>query len=277
MATWEHHTGEANRTVASISGLVSIVVLNAVIITAIHFRDKRNGNVVQRSFVIGAVGLALFSALLTAIGVYSTPERNDYLKLAFSNIPIDQIHPEQKALVVDLLRRSAVNSRQYESVASQMKPLSPPLYSAESFANDSVIRSVAEEYKQASAVDFAYREEQVRTMNEFRSKMMKVDPDYLKSFEAGQQERQTLETNAFQLQQECATATLALYDYAETHTKDILVKDGQLSFRNDGVRAEFSRQLEASRSLNERWQKAVQELTRHQQRSRKELGLAPTS
>jgi hypothetical protein len=277
MVVWEHHACEASRTVALVSGFASLFVLNAVIIAAIHFRDQRNGNVLQRGFVIGAFGLALVSALLTAIGVYLTPERNDYLELALSNIPLDQIHPEQKALVVGLVRRSAANSRDYKNAAAQMQPISPQLYSAESFANDSVIRSVSEQYKKATAIDFAYREEQVRTMNDFKSKMMNVDPDYLKSFEAGRQEQQTREFNLFQLEQECATATVGLYDYAEKHAKDIALKDGQLTLTNDAVRAEFSRQLEMSKSLNERLQTAHQELVRRQQRSRDDVGLKPSS
>jgi hypothetical protein len=277
MVVWKHHTGEASRTVALIIGFASLLVVNAVIIAAIHFQEKRSGKILQRGFVIGAIGLALVSALLTAIGIYFTPERNDYVELALSNIPLDQIHPQQKALVVDLLRRSAANSRDYENAAAQMKPISPQLYSAESFANDSVIRSVSEQFKKAIAIDFAYREEQGRTMNDFNSKMTNVDPDYLKSFEAGQQEQQTREFNLFQLGQECATATVGLYDYAEKHAKDIALKDGQLTFANDAVRAEFSRQLETSRSLNERLQAAHQELVRRQQRSRYEVGLKASS
>ncbi len=197
------------------------------------------------------------------------------VELAFSSIPLDQIHPQQKALVVDFLRRTAANSRDYENVAAQMKPISPPLHSAGSFANADVIRSVTEEYKKATATDSTYRETQERTMNEFRNKMMKVDPDYLKSFEAGQQARETRETKNFQLQKECVTATLALYDYAETHTKEISVKDGELHFANDSVRMEFSRQLEASKSLNKQCQEAIQELVRDQQRLRKDVGLEP--
>jgi hypothetical protein len=277
MVVWEHHAGETSRTVALISGFASLFVLNAVIIAAIHYRDQRNGNVLQRRFAIGAIGLALVSALLTAMGIYLTPERNEYVKLAVSNIPLDQIHPEQKSLVVDLLRRSATNSRDYENAAAQMKPISPQLYSAESFANDSAIRSVSEQFKKATAIDFAYREEQARTMNDFKSKMMNVDPDYLKSFEASRQELQTREFNLFQLEQECATATVALYDYAEKHAKDIAANDGQLTFANDAVRAEFSRQLEMSKSLNERLQTAHQELVRRHQRSRDEVGLKPSS
>jgi len=277
IVAWKHHAGEASQTVASVSGLVSLLVLNSVIIIAIHFREKRKNEVIPRGFVIGGIVLALFSVLLTVIGVYSIPEHNDYVELAFSSVPLDQIHPQQKALIVDLLRRTAANSRDYEHLAAQTKPISPHLYSVESFANENVIRSVLAEYVEANAADFAYHEQQEQTMNEFRDKMMKVDPNYLKSFEADRQEQETQEARAFQLQQECSTATTALYNYAETHAKDITVKDGQLRFTNDDVQAEFSRQLEGSKALYERWQGALQESVRRQQQSRKNVGVMPNS
>jgi hypothetical protein len=277
MVAWKHHVGEVSQTVAFVSGFASLLVFNSVIITAIHFREKRKNEGIPRGFVIGSVGLALSSALLTVIGVYSIPEHNDYVELAFSNVPLDQIHPERKALVVELVRRTAADSKEYENVAAQMKPISPQLYSADSFATADVIHSVTEQYKKAAAAESAYRETQLRTMNEFRNKMMAVDPDYLKSFEAGQQEREMREAKYFQRYQESMNATLTLYEYAEAHSGDISVRDGQLRFANEGVRIEFARQLEASKSLNEQCQEALQEFVKHQQRLRKNFGLGPNS
>jgi hypothetical protein len=277
MVTWKHREGEASQTVAFVSGLISLLLLNSIIIAAIHSREKRKNEGTPRGIVIGSVGLALFSALLTVIGVYSIPEHNDYVELAFSSVPLDQIHPQQKALVVDLVRRTAANSRDYENVAAQIKPISPQLYSAGSFATADVIHSVTEQYKKAAAADSAYRETQVRTMNEFRNRMMTVDPDYLKSFEAGHQERELREAKHYQLQQECVKATLTLYEYAEAHSKAISVRDDQLRFANDGVRIEFTRQLEASKSLNGQCEESLRELVKQQQGLRKKFGLGPNS
>jgi hypothetical protein len=277
MVAWKHHGGEVSQTVAFVSGFVSLLVFNSVIITAIHFREKRKNEGAPRGFVFGSVGLALSSALLTVIGVYSIPEHNDYVELAFSNVPLDQIHPERKALVVELLRRTAAHSKKYESVAAQMKPISPQLYSADSFATVDLTHSVTEQYKKAAADDSTYRETQLRAMNEFRNKMMAVDPDYLKSFEAGQQEREMRESKYFQKHQESVNGTLTLYEYAEAHSGDISVRDGQLRFANDGVRIEFARQLEVSKSLNEQCQEALQEFVKNQQRLRKNFGLGLNS
>lgn len=274
---WKHHTGEASSTVAVIVGFLSLVVLNVVLLRAIHRRGQRLGQNTSGGFISGAAGLALLSALLTAIGAYSVPERNDYADLALSNVPLDQIHPEQKALLVEFIRRRAANSRDYERIAAQMKPLSPALYSPNSFATEAIIRSTSESYKKANAVDFAYHEQQERALNEFRARMLKVDSDYLKSFEVGFQEQEAREAKSIQLQKECLTATLALYEYADTHIRDIAVENGQLRFTNDSVRKEFSRQLARSKSSYERWQEAVQDNAKIQQRARKEIGLTPGS
>ena len=275
--SWEHHTGKATSTVALLIGFFSLLVLNLVIIRAILSRRKRLGEDTSPGFVLGAIGLVLLAGLLTAVGVFSFPERNEYVELALSNVPLSEIHPQQKALVVELARRRAANSKNYEQVAAQMKPISPALYSPDSFGSEAVIRSTSESYEKANAVDFAYHEQQEQALNEFRAKMLKVDPDYLKSFEAGLQEQEAREAKSIQLQKECLTATLALYDYADTHIREISVENGQLRFANDSVRTEFSRQLAKSKSSHEQLQEAVQENVRIHQQSREELGLAPKS
>jgi hypothetical protein len=274
--SWEHHAGEATSKVALLIGFFSLVILNVLILRAILSRRKRLGEGTSRGFVLGAVGLALLAGLLTTVGLVLFPERNEYVELAFSNVPLSEIHPEQKALVVEFARRRAANSKNYEQVAAQMMPISPALYSPDSFGGEAVIRSTSESYEKANAVDFAYHEQQEQALSDFRAKMMKVDPDYLKSFDAGLQEQEAREAKSIQLQKECLTATLALYDYADTHIRDIAVENGQLRFANDSVRTEFSRQLAKSKSSYEQWQETVQENARIHQRSRKEVGLAPS-
>jgi hypothetical protein len=159
VVSWEHHAGEATSTIALLVGCFSLVVLNVVLIGAIWSRRKRLGESPSRGFVLGAVALAVLSGLLTSVGVFSFPERNDYVELALSNVPLNEIHPEQKALFVEFLRRRAANSKNYEQMAAQTKPFSPPLYSADSFASDTVIRAAIEHYTTAYAADSNYREE----------------------------------------------------------------------------------------------------------------------
>jgi hypothetical protein len=274
--TWEHHAGEASPNVALISGFLCLLVLNSMLVRAIYSRRKRLGQNNPRGFFTGAVLLALLSGLLTTAGAFLVSEHNDYIELALSNTPLDEIHPERKSLVVEFIRHRAANSRDYERVAAGFKPLSPALYSADSFANESVIRSTSEQYESANNMDFAYHQKQVQAMNEFRGKMIKVDPDYLRSFEAGLDEQDAEEEKLIQLQRGCFTATLALYAYAAKHTKDISVKDSSLHFANNSVQMEFSRQLEGSKTLFEQWQTMAQEARKRQQRQRNDVGLGPT-
>ncbi len=275
--TWKVHTGDASRSVAYISGAVSIVFLNAFLLAAINRRNKANGAAVPRNLTTAAIGLALLSAALTAFGVHSTPESNEYTQLAFSNTPLADIHPRQKALVVELLRRRLANSLAYEKQAAEAKPISPPVYSPESFANVNVIRSTLEQYSKLNAIDVAYRQQQEQSLSDFRDQMMKEDPAYLKSFEAGDQERATEEGNLYQLSQERAAATIALYSYAAAHTKDINVKDGQLKFASADVQTEFSRQLEKAKDLDTRAYAAFQSAAAERRKGLKEQGILPNS
>jgi len=277
VVTWKHHSGETSSTLALLSGLLSLVVANGVAVGTILSRRKRIGQDTSGGFLMGAAGLLVIAGLLTTAGVYSISKRNNYVELALSNIPLDEIHPEQKALVVELLRRRAADSRDYEQLAAQIKPISPALYSPDSFAREDIIRRVLEEYKKDVAADFTYHEQVERTMTDFRNKMMKMDPDYLKSFEAARHEQETREQKAFQLQEECVTATQGLYEYTGAHTKEITVSNGEVHFANDGVRKEFSRQLENSKSLYAQWQDSLQELLKRHQHLRKAAGLGPKS
>jgi hypothetical protein len=274
---WKLHTGEASTTVALLSGLISLVVLNGVAVGMILSRRKRMGQDTSRGFLIGTAGIIVISGLFTAAAVHTIPERNDYVELALSNTPLDQIRPEQKALVVELIRRRAADSRDYEQLNAQIKAISPALYSPDSFASEDIIRRVLEEYRKDVAADFAYHERLEQTMSDFRNKMTKIDPDYLKSFEAARQAQETREQKAFQLEKDCVAATQGLYEYAGAHTKEITVREGGMHFANDAVRNAFSRQLESSKSLYAQWQESLQELLKRHQELRKAAGLASNS
>jgi hypothetical protein len=71
MVNWKFHTGQVSRTVALASGLVSLMLLNATLVATIRIRDKRSGQSTPRGLIASAIGLALLSALGTAISLYS--------------------------------------------------------------------------------------------------------------------------------------------------------------------------------------------------------------
>jgi hypothetical protein len=102
-----------------------------------------------------------------------------------------------------------------------------------------------------------------------------VDTDYLKSFNARMQEQETAEAAMFQLEQSWVTATLALYDYAAAHMKEISLKNGELAFTNDSVRTSFNHQLENCKVLQQKDQAAYQDMVRHQQQLQSAFGLPP--
>jgi hypothetical protein len=72
----------------------------------------------------------------------------------------------------------------------------------------------------------------------------------LKSFEAFRQEQEKQEERASELEHECVTATLDLYKYADAHTKEITVRNGEGRIATDGVPMAFCRKLETSKSLS---------------------------
>jgi hypothetical protein len=274
VVAWKRHSGDASAAVAVVSGLVSLAVLNTVFTALIRARDRRQGRASRHGLAVATVGLAIFSALVTSVFAFSTSAQNDYLQLALSSTPLGEIHPKQKALVVELIRRRAENSRAYERTIAEIKPISPPLYSADSFANQNVIRLVSTEYSKDSDIDFSYGAQQQQVMNEFRDKMTKVDPTYLKSFEAARQEQEASEAEAGKLQRECVAATLSLYDYAAIHSKDITFKNGQLVFSAESVRLQFSEQLDNSKALYTKWQSVLQGLVKRQQQLRSASGVS---
>jgi hypothetical protein len=130
------------------------------------------------------------------------------------------------------------------------------------------MRRIYAEYKNGTQADFSYYSQQQGALNDFRGKMANVDPEYLKSFDAARGDRATAEAMAFKMEQDSAAATLALYQYAAEHAREITIKNGQLTFSTEGVRVEFSSQLARCKTLYSSWQAVVQELAKRQQQAR---------
>jgi hypothetical protein len=271
----ERHTGDITASTALLAGLVSVAMLNTIIIVQMHARNKRHGWDMPRKLVAGTIALAVLSVLITGVTAYSMPTRNELVDLALSAVPLSEIHPERKAITVEFLRKRFAASRDYQHAGEQLKPVSPALYSPDSFASEAVIRSVAAQLKRDYDMDVSYRGKEEQTLGEFRSKMTKVDTDYLKSFNARMQEQETAEAAMFQLEQSWVTATLALYDYAAAHMKEISLKNGELAFTNDSVRTSFNHQLENCKVLQQKDQAAYQDMVRHQQQLQSAFGLPP--
>jgi hypothetical protein len=210
--------------------------------------------------------LAVASATVTALAVSSIPAHNEYVDLAFSDVPLSQIHPERKALVVELIRRKAANSREYDIDASQAKPLSPPLYSPESFASKDAIADTMGQLKKATDSDFAYRAKQQDAEADFRKRMSEVDPQYLATFDSNLEKAD--EASMSNLEQQWFSTTSALYQYAAAHQKEIEVRNGNLKFNTTAVQIEFNQRQELSKTLYAKFLERVHGALRDKQQQR---------
>jgi hypothetical protein len=272
---WKTHSGEVQPITALMSGLLCLLVGNAIVLTAIHKRSRRTGQPTSKWLVLKATGLSVLAALVTSAAVLRIPQRNTYLDLALSDIPLSGIQPEQKRLVVELIRRRAANSREYDSLVSEAKtkPLSPSLYAPESFANEQVIDSTIAQLTKYADADFQYSQKQQALMSEFRQKMAMVDPEYLQSWDVKRQGEEAAEQQVIGLERGRLETAVSLYGYAKSHSKEISLMNGHLEFVTDALRSEFNSKQDESKGLYQKWQDATQGLVRRQQETRAQMGL----
>jgi hypothetical protein len=209
-----------------------------------------------------------------ALGVASVRARNEYVDLAFSSVQLNQIHPERKALIVELIRRKAANSREYDAIQGQTKVLSPPLYSPESLSSSDMISKTMEQLERSADADFAYYAKQQGADKEFRTKMGEVDRQFLKDFD-GLNSEDVAEAAIMQLEQQWLSSTSALYDYAAEHQREIELRDGKLKFQSTAVQIEFNKREQYSKTLDGKLQDRVQGLLREKQGQRSRI-IMPT-
>jgi hypothetical protein len=218
--------------------------------------------------------LGVLGALVTSFASLRVPRHNTYLDLALSDIPLSRIQPEQKRLVVELIRRRAANSREYDSLASEAKakPISPSLYTPESYANERLIDSTIAQLARYADADFQYSQKQQAAMSEFRQKMEKVDPKYLRSWDNRSLGEEAAEQQALNLERNWLNSAVSLYGFARSHSQEISLMNGHLEFATDDLRSEFNTKQDQSKTLYEKWQGTLQGLARRQQEARAQIG-----
>lgn len=275
LLVWKTRSGETTPTVAVLSGLLCLIVMNVMVLMAIRKRNARTGQLTSKWIVRGSFGLGLLAALAMSAGVFAVQQRNDYLDLALSDVPLPRIEPERKRLVVELIRRRAANSRDYDGLIAEVgkNPMSPGLHTPESFANKEVIESTITQLTKYAEIDFQYFQKQQAAMAEFRQKMATVDPAYLQAWDAKRQQHEEAELSANDLEHQWLASAASLYGYAASHSKDISLRDGRLEFATDVIRLEFHDNQDKSRVLYQKWQDAVQGLIRDRQQKRADVGL----
>jgi hypothetical protein len=274
MMMWKRVSGELGVATAIISGLAAIALVNTAAIVGIRVRNRRQGRPNSLKFVLGTLTVAVASASVMALGVASSPARNEYLDLAFSSVPLNQIHPERKALIVEFIRRKAANSREYEAIQGQTKALSPPLYSPESLSSPDIIAKTMEQLRRATDADLVYYTKQQEADKEFQTKMGEVDRQFLKDFD-GLSSEDFAEAAIMQLEQQWLTSTSALYGYAAEHQREIELRDGKLKFASTAVQMAFNKREQYSKTLYGKLQDRVQGLLREKQEQRARI-IMPT-
>jgi hypothetical protein len=238
---WKYRAGDCSPRVALVSGLLSLLVVYAVLLLTIRVRNRRLGLPSPRSLLIGAI----FAGMLAAGGLWVTLANEmgekDLMMTALSSKPISEIRPEEKALVVQLLRKELKRNRDYEHTVSQIKPLNPPLFSNESFRSVTTMQQEIDGLKQAVALDFATHDQHQRDLAEFRSLMMKRYPAYLKSFNSGIRNKEESWEEVLSLERQLLNATIDLYEFAARNPENISFQNGNLISHDPGVWNSFAK------------------------------------
>jgi hypothetical protein len=264
---WQFHTGEASSTVALASGFIVLLVANFFALRTVRGRYERDGKPLPRTLLTGAVALAIVSCLITIVGVLSVRQQNSYLNLAMSDKPLSSIEPEQRRLVVELIRRTAANSQEEnKAMAEALKvPMKPSVYSPESFANSQSIQSTVAALTKLVSIDFQYFASQQSARQDFRQKMAVCDEQYLRQWEAERQEQEAAEKATDLLEHKWFASIESLYGYALKHTGQIAAKDGHIVITSDDVREAFSNEFNRSEALHHDLLSSEQELAKRQQ------------
>lgn len=270
---WKYHSGEISSAVALFSGAIVLALVNIAALLGIQRRSKRNGSSLRRRFVVGAMGLAIAAFLATLLGLSLVQQRNEYAGLAMSDVPLAQIEPERKRIVVELIRRTAeISQEENNSMAEVQKvPMNPAVYTPESFANKQIMQSTLAQLTKYSEIDFQYYAKTQDLRQDFRRKMAACDAEYLKSWDAGRKEQEDKDQSTNRLEHDWLTSVNALYVFAEQHAGDIAVKDGKVSVPNPAVREIFNNLLAQSKALHARLESTVQEQVKAQKQAQAEI------
>jgi hypothetical protein len=211
-------------------------------------------------------------ALVTTLSLHLFRPKNHYAALALSNTPLSSIEPERDRLVVELIRKRAIRSKEYASVAAQLKPISPPLYSAVSFANVETMNATSAQLKQAFELDQEYGAQMKADMDSFRSRMSTVDPVYLQSWITTDQAQEEAQERLLEIEDQWEKSVLSLYEYAAAHYKEINVHDGSINFSTREFKSSFEARQTASKELQEKVQTGRTAALRSQQQAAQRTG-----
>lgn len=256
---------------ALLIGTLSAILVNGALLAGIGIRKKRAGQRISRTTLLFVLVMGIASIGSVELVARFLLDPDDVVKLAYSNKPLARIYPEPKRLVVELMRHRQQSSDEYQRVAARARPLSPSVYSSESFANTDVMRTTISSLQAAAAVDFGYAARRSRQIADFRREMERIDPHsmYLQAWS----ETEASDESLARIEKDWLTSTVKLYEYAISKVGETKLVNGKLLFRSDAERLEFARLIEESRSLNTRLQTVSKNMKEAQARARADLAL----
>jgi hypothetical protein len=232
-------------------GWISATVVTAMLLFGTYLRQPMDRRQIPRSMVLTSLALVVLSGLITTISIAASPSDN-YLAVALSDTPLNKIKPDRKRLVVELIRQNKAASDENSRIATSMKPISPALYSVDSFASKAAMESTSSQLKQAYNIDRAYAAAKHQLRQDFHEKMLRVDPEYLVEFESKMHQDDTMEASIEAEEEKWIESVFSLYDYAEAHANGISVDtSGHLSIASEDVKQSLLQQIDASTVLKQ--------------------------
>lgn len=227
-------------------GWISATLLTVALVVGTFCRLPIDRRQIPRSTVLTSLALVVLSGMITTISIAASPSDN-YLAVALSDRPLNKIKPDSKRLVVELIRQNKAASDENSRIAKATKPISPALYSVDSFANKTAMESTSSQLTQAYDIDQAYAAAKHQVRKEFHDQMQSVDPAYLRGFESKMREEDSMEASIESEEATWVASALSLYDYAAAHASDISINDGgHVAIANEELKQNLLQQINAS-------------------------------
>ena len=238
---------------------IPLALMQLLLLILLGKKAKEAGQPIPAGFYWKAGSVALvvgIVASMLAVSAAATP--GSYLDLAQSSMSLDEINPAQKRLVVELLRKDIAYTQENNKVLANAKPVSPAIYSPESFASVPTMQSVVSQLQVDVAESEHYAEQLGDAEQGFRSQMALVDPTYLQSWITSRKEDTDANADSLRLQRIWWDGFVGLYTYAEAHAQQIKVNNGKLVITDQAANTAFNQQMASSKQAYNSYLAAVQ-------------------
>ena len=234
--------------------VTGVVVLGVIVIVAVvgglwwHGRGEKGGREMAAAPTAGSSGAA---------GAAVTADKGD-----------------REAVLHELLQVLAVNANEHRAAEQAAKPITPGVYSPESFTSPEVENQVAGELEAYAMEDMRYQERNKVAIARFRSRMAQVDPAYLKEWDRTRAEAEGEDLQVADLEAKWVKSVDALYLYAAEHGKEIAMSRTGASFASKDVESGFEQLLARSRGAQQAYRAAQKKALERKRRAEQKAASA---